>query len=351
MKRATPKASPARPLIPGWLILLAIPVTAVVTIWALRGKAIGASVAGAEPAMRVQAYAGGPGLTPDVMAGQGMVPQVMAPQVMAPPVIAPQMVAPQITEVPPGMGDGMQQVAVVQRGAPIIVAGSRRPHLDRGNCTTCHTVVRPNGARMPTVRSDSIMPHPYPGGLCINCHTTIPPQSGFAGVALPGVMQPMAPNPAPPEAQWKGMEVAPITALTAMQFGTPAGVNGAVVTEAEGQAAAAGVRPGDVVMGVNGASVTDVMSFNAATQNGALPAGNVQLLRGGTLLEVPIAPPAVGAAPAMGAPAPAAACAPGMVPGVQVNEDRARGAVGGVTMGAPPEPGAPVEGQNATAPF
>ncbi len=336
MKVAARKPIGPRPLIPGWCIMLAIPVTAVVTIWALRGNFGPSQGASHEVPMQVQPHSAAP----------APVPQVIAPQV-----IAPQVIAPQVT------GDGLQKVAVVQRLAPVIVAGSQRRHLDRGNCTLCHTIVRPNGTRMPTIRSDSIMPHPYPGGQCINCHTTVPPLPGFTGVALPGVMQPMQNTMKTPEAKWKGMEVAPISALTAMQFGTPAGINGAVVTEVEGKAAAAGVRAGDVVMGVNGAPVTDVMSFNAATQNGALPAGSVQVLRGGTLIEVPIDSVWVGAAAVPGAsiampPPPGWDVAQGQLPVAAPAVQGAGCAPGAVmNLGAAPAPAVMALGQNGAAPF
>ena len=62
-----------------------------------------------------------------------------------------------------------------------------------------------------------------------------------------------------------------------------------------------------------------VSNANAATQNGALAAGTVQVLRGGTLIEVPIdGQPAGGAMPV--APAvPGTGCAPGVAiaPGSQ----------------------------------
>ncbi len=299
-KRAMPT-----PAIPGWVVFLAMPVTAVATVWVLKGKPgiVGEQEAPEIP-MQVQVQTA-------PFAAQAMPPQMAtgAPQFVTPP---QQLMAPPVVQLPQSMTVAApgQQVAV--RGAPVIIAGSQRPHLDRGPCTTCHTVVRPNGARMPTIRSDAIMPHPYPGGLCINCHTTVPRIGPLTGVALPSVMQ--APPAPKPDANWKGMEVQPITSLTAMQFNTPAGINGVVVTEVEGAAQRAGMRMGDVVMSVNGAPVTDVMSFNAATNNGTLPEGTAQVLREGALVEVPIIAPPAGGIGMTPAPVAGQACPIGQMP-------------------------------------
>lgn len=239
-------SSPAKPpssrrRIPGWFILVAVAITLVVTVWTVQTRS---------PA-RLRVDQQQPGLN------EAMMPVVSA-------------------------SNQLQPVAAT-RGIPKIVAGTRRPHNDRGPCTRCHTVMRPGGTPMPIVTSDSWMPHAYPGGMCINCHQSVPPVFGRV-TQLAGTPAGAA-GAAKLEAVWLGMEVAPITPVTGRQFATPAGLQGVVVTEVEGRAQAAGIQAGDVVIAINSRQVTDIPSFNTVTGNGMLPRGRVQVLRGGRLAE------------------------------------------------------------------
>jgi len=85
-----------------------------------------------------------------------------------------------------------------------------------------------------------------------------------------------------------GMEVAPITPVTASQYGIPQGTPGLVVAEAESTAAVTGLRAGDVVLSVNGMPTSNMIDFFQATQNGALTQGVVEVLRGGQRLSANI---------------------------------------------------------------
>jgi len=246
-----------RRAIPTWFILLAIALTALVTVWTVRSRSPQKLPIDNQPAWT-----------------EAMLPAVGAAGQLQP---IPRLEA-QLQAQPQA-----QPVAAV-RGVPTITAGTPRPHDDRGSCTRCHAVVRPGGAPMPVITADSWMPHTYPGGMCINCHQSVPPVFG-ATTRVAAQTAPAAAAGAAAEASWMGLEVAPITPVTAQQFATPAGLQGVVVTEVEGRAQAAGLQAGDVVVAINGRQITDLPSFTTVTANGLLPRGNVQVLRSGRLVE------------------------------------------------------------------
>lgn len=81
------------------------------------------------------------------------------------------------------------------------------------------------------------------------------------------------------ELEWIGMTVKPLEADTAAALGIPSNVGGVIVDEVEGLAARAGIRPGDVVQGINGEPVGDMAGFSEL-------AGNVDLSKGGAQLVV-----------------------------------------------------------------
>lgn len=232
-------------------------------------------------------------------------------------------------------------------GAPVIRAGAVPAHADRGVCTACHTVVGAAGAVLPAVSGSSVMLHGY-RGVCSNCHriagpqppvqlggptaptpgvpwaTAVPPLAAavpplaaaappFAAAAPPlaAAAPPFAAAApfAPTEGEWLGLEVSPITGLTANQYRLPPGSRGLVVAEAEAQAQAAGLRAGDVVVAIDGIPITDMVTFFQATRSGSLAQGTVRLQREGRLFEAflqqaaaaPAQPPSVGTlAPVVG---------------------------------------------------
>jgi hypothetical protein len=96
-----------------------------------------------------------------------------------------------------------------------------------------------------------------------------------------------------------GLEVTPITALTARQYGISENTRGLAVAEAEGQAATAGVKAGDVVVSVNGAPITNMVDFFKATSNGTASQGVLGIDRKGQKLSVNVPPPT---SPPPGAP-------------------------------------------------
>jgi hypothetical protein len=258
--------------------------------------------------------------------------------------------------------------------APAIVAGAAAPHLDRGTCTNCHSVMSPRGTPMPSITASTALPHANVGP-CQNCHLVQPSAAGgrgmagpvagaplngapvagapFAGNPVAGAMvdpngspmmpygsfvagvQPPAPAIAPPppappqptEAEWMGLEVAPAKTGT-----------GVVVGGAESVAGRAGMMAGDVISSVNGAKIATMLDFVTVTDNGLLKQGTVIVKRGGQRLAFelgsatsppaaptppPMLPGAVGARPGCAlqpAPAPAppagmTGAMPGLPPG------------------------------------
>ena len=184
---------------------------------------------------------------------------------------------------------------------PTIVAGSTPVHESRGECTSCHTVLSKRGVPIPGIQVNSRSPHDN-RGVCTNCHmlgTLAPfpasavavaaPGAGlnatpvaFVGnaipVAFPGPAAPVAP---PTEGGWNGVEVTPITTLTANQYGVPLGTVGLIVAEVEGAGAVAGLKAGDVVSAVNGVPTPTLTDFFQATGNGLMPKGFVTAYRKG----------------------------------------------------------------------
>ncbi|MCU0694871.1 MAG: magnetochrome domain-containing protein [Polyangiaceae bacterium] len=183
-------------------------------------------------------------------------------------------------------------------------------------CASCHTITDARGVAVPPIHALSPLPHTY-RGVCVNCHTiTTRPQAPAAqpaAYACPiqpvAAVAPAAPGPAAPvatEGEWLGLEVAPISPLTATQFKLPEGTFGLIVVEAEAQAATLGLKPGDVLVGVNGSSVGTMTDFFAATQNGTLTEADVQVMRRGQPLSLRLSATAPAPAPrAAAATAPA----------------------------------------------
>ena len=208
---------------------------------------------------------------------------------------------------------------------PTIVAGAVPPHAERGTCTSCHNVVSPRGAAMATIQINSRPPHDN-RGLCTNCHRLAgaPAPAAMAqaaatpaGMTLVAATAPIAQTPMPAsEGGWNGVEVTPITALTAGQYGVPQGA-GLIVAEAEGAAAVAGIKAGDVMLAVNGNATTTLTDFFRATGNGMVPRGTVDLLRKGQRFQavvdasITVAPTApVAAMPPFASATPVAAAPP-----------------------------------------
>jgi membrane-associated protease RseP (regulator of RpoE activity) len=245
-----------------WLIVLVVLATAFITTWAMLKY--------------------GPSQGPD--ASNYYPPQQVA-QHLSPGVAALQ---------------GGWQLAAGGTQIPVIRAGAVAPHADRGVCTNCHIVVSSRQEPIPPIRASSAMPHEY-RGVCSNCHL-LASQSGLNAnpyrmqaappaatmVAVRPVVTPGTVTPArtATEGEWMGLEVTPITQLTARQYGIPAGTGGLVVAEAEGQAAMVGIKAGDVVVSVNGTPITQMTDFFQATRNGTLAGGVVEIVRQGTRLTV-----------------------------------------------------------------
>ena len=103
----------------------------------------------------------------------------------------------------------------------------------------------------------------------------------FAAATPVAAAQPAAAAPAPPEGEWLGLEVAPISSITATQYGLPPGLPGLLVVEAEAQAATIGAKAGDVLQFVNGVPTTDMTRFFMATKNGTVTSGTIVLWRKG----------------------------------------------------------------------
>jgi S1-C subfamily serine protease len=145
------------------------------------------------------------------------------------------------------------------------------------------------------------MPHEY-RGVCTNCHQLPDPnrfnanpyrtQAGTAVAAAQPMAAPpmMAPAKTPTEGEWMGLEVTPITPLTARQYGIRDGTRGLVVAEAEAQAALVGIRAGDLLVAVNEVPITGMTDFFQATRNGTMTQGVVEILRQGQRLAVDLAP-------------------------------------------------------------
>ncbi len=150
------------------------------------------------------------------------------------------------------------------------------------------------------LRAYSKMPHEF-RGVCTNCHLHTDPgrlnatpygvQAGTPVAAVRPVIAPppTAPAKTPTEGEWLGLEVTPITPLTARQYSIPDGMQGLVVAEAEAGAATAGVRAGDVVVAINGLPITQMTEFFQATRNGTSTQGTVEIVRQGQRLAIDLA--------------------------------------------------------------
>ena len=187
----------------------------------------------------------------------------------------------------------------------LLRAGARAVHADRGVCVNCHSIVSAQGTAVPAIHSGSPLLHEF-RGVCQNCHQVAlagPNDLLAGGPPIGGLAQVRSPT----EGEWLGMEVAPITALTASQFGLVPGTPGVVVTEAEAAAATAGFAPGDVITSIDGAPIGGMADFLIAPRAGALPRGAVEIRRGGQELWTRLSSP-----PTTTAAAPAAQATPGM---------------------------------------
>lgn len=71
----------------------------------------------------------------------------------------------------------------------------------------------------------------------------------------------------PPEMEWAGMEVVPVTPELARRYGIRKGEPGVVVLEAEGMAAAAGVMNGDLIKSINRKKINNMSDFVSAISN------------------------------------------------------------------------------------
>ena len=121
----------------------------------------------------------------------------------------------------------------------------------------------------------------------VDASVTAAPAAPFAALAaatpIPAAFAPpvAATAVAPPEGEWLGLEVAPISSITATQYNLPPGLPGLLVVEAEAQAATVGAKAGDVLQFVNGVPTLDMTKFFMATKNGTVTAGTIVLWRKG----------------------------------------------------------------------
>ncbi len=202
---------------------------------------------------------------------------------------------------------GGNAIPAMRDGPPVIRAGAVAPHAESGVCTACHRVVGPRQKPIPPIQASSAMPHEY-RGVCTNCHLlpnpsgintnpyrmqaatpvvamrpVVAPNTMTLQVRAPQTMTPRMTTPAraATEGEWLGMEVSPITPLTARQYGIAGGTQGLVVAEAEAQAAMAGFKAGDVIVSINGMPTPQMTAFFQATNNGTMTQGVVEFVRQG----------------------------------------------------------------------
>lgn len=178
-------------------------------------------------------------------------------------------------------------------GASVVWVGSIPMHPDLGACTNCHKMVGDMGNQVPDIGATSIPPHDNRGN-CGNCHrlanlSGLNANQGATQAAQVFAAKKTAPVNTATEGEWLGMEVAPITPITAGQYKIPEDILGLVVSEAEGLAALAGLKAGDVLLSVNGSLISDMTDFFQVTENGTLTTGSVQVLRQGQIMAVDIA--------------------------------------------------------------
>ena len=262
-----------------WVVRLVVVATAAATIWAMLATGTGKDGKGAVPSQQVAA--------------------------MFSPAIA-------VAKAAGWLPVAATRLVVAPQAVPNILAGSVAVHQDRGACTSCHTVLGPSGLPVHTLGALSTMGHEY-RGVCGNCHIVV----GTALAAAAQIVLPAAPavaavaaTPAaklPTEGEWLGLEVAPITNLTATQYKLAPGMAGVVVAEAEAQALTAGFKAGDVVVALNGVPVRDLGGFLRSTRNGTLAGATIDVVRKGQLLRgdlssAPAPSPAASQVPVAAAP-------------------------------------------------
>lgn len=95
------------------------------------------------------------------------------------------------------------------------------------------------------------------------------------------------------EAVWIGMTASPMDAETAAALGIPRDMGGVVVREVDGIAKKAGIRHGDVLLGINGEPVRGIADFTQLVRRADLPKQGAQLdiIRGGVRMPVFVLPP------------------------------------------------------------
>ncbi|MBI5538300.1 MAG: PDZ domain-containing protein [Deltaproteobacteria bacterium] len=299
--------------VPSYVVVLAVLATAGVTGYAMLKAGLPPSWATKKPATLVGA------------------PQFWTPWAAANPATGPGELAP----IPlPGFmgppGAPAQPGAFLPVGGPTVVHMVRPDtlpaHGDRGVCTQCHSILDTKGAPIAAIRSYSPLYHDF-RGVCVNCHAiNVAPTQASAPVAA---AQPKAATPAtaPTEAEFLGMELSPLTPVTATQFNIPADTRGLVVVEAEAQAATVGLKPGDVLLSVDGTPVRTLTDFFQVTRNGTLTSATLEVWRAGQRMAVkltatPPTPPAnatQGATQAQGTPPAAQTPQAGLAPPLQVN--------------------------------
>jgi len=120
----------------------------------------------------------------------------------------------------------------------------------------------------------------------VDASVTTAPVAPFAALAAATPTPPPSPHPWPRLAvahrgEWLGLEVAPISSITAISTTCRPGLPGLLVVEAEAQAATVGAKAGDVLQFVNGVPTLDMTKFFMATKNGTVAAGTIVLWRKG----------------------------------------------------------------------
>ncbi len=213
---------------------------------------------------------------------------------------------------------------------PAIRAGAQPGHADRGTCTSCHLVVDGRGAPVPAISALSTMRHPY-RGVCSNCHrlvtaiggadpapaaygglaaaappaaspSFVPPSSPPLASAPPAAPAVAAPPPlavaapsAAPATTLLGLELAPVTPVSAARFGLPAASTGLLVTGTSAEAAASGLRPGDLLLSLHGLRTADAEGLALAQRQAPSTGAVVEVLRAGAILRFLLPAPSGGA--------------------------------------------------------
>jgi hypothetical protein len=143
-------------------------------------------------------------------------------------------------------------------------------------------------------------PVPAPPGVPVGIPVALPMGVPMAAAGLPAAG---APQMTPPTGEWLGLELAPISTITATQFNLPPGLSGLLIVEAEAQGATIGAKAGDVLQFVNGVPTVDLTTFFLSTKNGTLSDATIVLWRKGEQMTTKISQ-SVAAAPAPLAPRP-----------------------------------------------